>query len=241
MGVLLSKKKKMAWYEHFDVQKHAVHKADPKSYIFILTQHKESDEKRLKDLNVKEARFNVIDITNHDDQALFNAINSSEPLGSPTNVILNYEDANSASREKLNQLFDTLSLHLVLQPKNVDNFKFIELRETWLSSQHGAYLMSSVQNTGLTWKDKIEQLCTSKIIGKDQQYKILLFSGTHGKINPDGTISVSGFSDDAQLEKPGDNLCNNDKQTAEWLENKMRNNDFKICITVVNMRDFSKP
>ena len=109
-------------------------------------------------------------------QALRNAIFNSEPFGSPTNVILNYEDANSTSREKLNQLFDTLISHRVLF--NNHNFKFIELRDAWLSSQHGAYLMSSVQNTGGGWKDKIEQLCTSKIIGNDQQFKILVLSGT---------------------------------------------------------------
>ena len=75
-----------------------------------------------------------------------NAIFNSEPSGSPTNVILNYEKICEKNREKLNQLFETLSYHRVLI--NNHNFKFIELRDAWLSSQHGAYLMSSVQNTG---------------------------------------------------------------------------------------------
>ena len=169
-------------------------------------------------------------------QALRNAIFNNEPSGSPTNVILNYEDANSTSHEKLNQLFETLSLHRVLI--NNHNFKFIELRDAWLSSQHGAYLMSSVKNTGGGWKDKIEQFCTSKMIRNDQQFKILVLSGTHGKKNPDGTISVSGFSDMTQLDE---SLYNSDKVTAKFLENKMQNDGFKICIKVANMRAFSKP
>jgi hypothetical protein len=63
-------------------------------------------------------------------------------------------------------------------------------------------------------------------------------SGTHGKKNDDGTISVSGFTDKTQLDE---DLYNSDKKIAQWLENKMKNDGFKICITVANMKAFSKP
>ena len=165
-----------------------------------------------------------------------NAIFNSEPSGSPTNVILNYEKICEKNREKLNQLFETLSYHRVLMDNH--NFKFIELRDVWLSSQHGAYLMSSVQNTGGGWKDKIEQLCASKMIRNDRQFKILVLSGTHGKKNPDGTISVSGFSDMSLLDE---SLYRSDKVTAKFLENKMQTDGFKICINVADMRAFSNP
>ena len=88
------------------------------------------------------------------------------------------------------------------------------------------------------WKDKIQTFCTTNIIGNDQLYKILVLSGTHGKKNPDGTISVSGFTDKTQLEE---DLYNSDKQIAEWLEKKMHEDGFNIRIKVANMRDFSKP
>ena len=74
-------------------------------------------------------------------QALRNAIFNSEPSGSPTNVILNYEKICEKNREKLNQLFETLSYHRVLMDNH--NFKFIELRETWLSSQQGTQCYKS--------------------------------------------------------------------------------------------------
>jgi hypothetical protein len=168
-------------------------------------------------------------------QALRNAIFNSEPSGSPTNVILNYEKICEKNREKLNQLFETLSYHRVLMDNH--NFKFIELRDVWLSSQHGAYLMSSVKNSS-SWKEKIEHLCASKMIRNDQQFKILVLSGTHGKKNPDGTISVSGFSDMTLLDE---SLYSSDKVTAKFLENKMQTDGFKICINVADMRAFSKP
>ena len=168
-------------------------------------------------------------------QALWNAIFNSEPSGSPTNVILNYEKICEKNREKLNQLFETLSYHRVLMDNH--NFKFIELRDVWLSSQHGAHLMSSVKNSS-SWKDKIEQLCASKMIRNDQQFKILVLSGTHGEKNPDGTISVSGFSDMSLLDE---SLYRSDKVTAKFLENKMQTDGFKISINVANMRNFSKP
>ena len=59
----------MLWQKFFKIQTHAVHKDHPRSKILILTQNKESDEKRLRNLNFKEARFDVIDITNHNDQS----------------------------------------------------------------------------------------------------------------------------------------------------------------------------
>ena len=56
---------------------------------------------------------------------------------------------------------------------NTHNFKFTELIDAWFSSQHGAYLMSSVQNTGGGWNHKIV-IHTSKIIRSDQQLIFVL-------------------------------------------------------------------
>ena len=59
----------LSWQHFFKIQTHAVHKDHPRSKILILTQNKESDEKLLRNLNFKEAKFDVIDITNHNDQS----------------------------------------------------------------------------------------------------------------------------------------------------------------------------
>ena len=104
--------------------------------------------------------------------------------------------------------------------------------------QNGAYLMSSVPNSGDTWKDKVERLCISKIIGRGKVYKILVLSGTHGSKNPDGTISVSGFTCVQLLDEK---MYKDDLGFAKFLMKKMANNGFKLEIEVANMHDFSKP
>ena len=98
--------------------------------------------------------------------------------------------------------------------------------------------MSSVPNSGDTWKDKVERLCTSNIIGRGQVYRILVLSGTHGSINPDGTISVSGFTRKNLLDK---DQYIDDFGYAKFLMKKMANDGFKLEIEVANMLDFCKP
>ena len=49
---------------------------------------------------------------------------------------------------------------------------------------------------------------------------------------------MSGFTDMTLLDE---SLYNSDKVTAKFLEKKMQNDGFKICITVANMKAFSKP
>ena len=88
-------------------------------------------------------------------------------------------------------------------------------------------------STGGAWKDKVEYLCKSNVIGRGMVYNILVLSGTHGSKN-----TASGFSDNTKLDK---SLYNADKKTAQWLEENMAKKGFKICINVANMRDFSKP
>ena len=227
----------MTWENYFDVQKHAVYKDDPRSKIMILTQHKKEDEKRIANLKLNWARFEVIEVTNLDQQRLMDIIFWNEEFGSPTNLILNIENVDLNSTEKLNKMFEDLQYGCKVQ-MNAENFKFIELREAWLSTQNGAYLMSSVPNSGDTWKDKVERLCISKIIGRGKVYKILVLSGTHGSKNPDGTISVSGFTcvhllDERQFEV--------DLGFANFLMKKMKNSGFKLAIEVAKMRDFCKP
>ena len=227
----------MAWYEHFDVQKHAVHKDDPKSKIMILTQHKKEEETRIASFKLKWAKFEVIDVTHLDYQNLMDIIFWNEQFGSPTNLILNFENSDLDCQQKLYELYEVLQHGSYVQI-NKENFKFIELREAWLSSQNGAYLMSSVPNSGDTWKDKVERLCTSNIIGRGQVYRILVLSGTHGSINPDGTISVSGFTRENLLDK---DQYIDDLGYAKFLMKKMANDGFKLEIEVANMLDFCKP
>ena len=201
--------------------------------MMILTQHKKKDKKRIANLKLKWARFEIVDVTNLDYHILMDIIFWNEQFGSPTNLILNSENSDLASTDKRNQLFEDLCQgHKVLHPFS-ENFKFVELAEAWLSTLNGAYLMSSVQISGGAWKDKVEYLCKSNVIGRGKVYNILVLSGTHGSKN-----TASGFSDNTKLDK---SLYNADKQTAQWLEKNMAKEGFKICITVANMRDFSKP
>ena len=144
----------MAWYEHFDVQKHAVHKDHPKSKIMIVTQHKDNDKKRMEQLKRKKRahfEFEVIDVTNLDDQELYDKIFYDEESGSPTNLILNFYNSDSDCRQKLRKLYEDICPMPGQGCKfkmERENFKFIELTEAWLSTLNGAYLMSSVQNSG---------------------------------------------------------------------------------------------
>ena len=49
---------------------------------------------------------------------------------------------------------------------------------------------------------------------------------------------MSGFTDKTLLDE---DMYNSDKKIAQWLENKMKNDGFKISNTVANMKAFSKP
>ena len=213
------------------------HKDYPKSKTMILTQHKKNDEKRIANLKLKGARFEVVDVTNLDYQNLMDLIFWNEEFGSPTNLILNYENSDLDCQQKLNELYEVLQYGTYVL-MNEENFKFIELRETWLSTQNGAYLMSSVPNSGDTWKDKVERLCTSNVIVRGKVYKILVLSGTHGSKNPDGTISVSGFTCVHLLDEK---MYKDDLGFANFLMKKMANIGFKLEIEVAHMRDFCKP
>ena len=117
----------MTWEKYFDVQRHAVYKDDPRSKIMILTQQKENDEKKI-DEKLDRARFEVIDVTNLDSQALMDKIFRNEQFGSPTNLIINIENVDLNSTEKLTQIFEDLRYGCKVQ-MNAENFKFIELRE----------------------------------------------------------------------------------------------------------------
>ena len=77
--------------------------------MMILTQHKKKDEKRIANLKLKGARFEVVDVTNLDYQSLMDIIFWNEQFGSPTNLILNSENSDLASTDKRNQLFEVTS------------------------------------------------------------------------------------------------------------------------------------
>ena len=229
---------KMAWYKHFDVQEHAVHKDDPKSIVWILTQHKDDDEKRMKQLKRKKrAQFKceVIDVTNLDNHELYEKIFYDDD--GPTNLILNFYKSDSECQQKLSDLyFDICPIPGFGCKLTMDggNFKFIELRETWSSTLNGAYLMSSVENSGYTWKEKVKRLCTSNVICRGKVYNILVLSGTHGSKNG----SVSGFTHQHLLD---DDQFKVDLGFANDLEEEMNKIGFELDIKVANMRDFCKP
>ena len=118
----------MSWQNYFNIQKHAVYKDDPRSKIMILTQHKRKDEKRIANLKLNCARFEVIDVTNLEQQRLIDTIFWNEQFGSPTNLIINIENVDLNSTEKLTQIFEDLRYGCKVQI-NAEKFKFIELRE----------------------------------------------------------------------------------------------------------------
>ena len=93
--------------------------------------------------------------------------------------------------------------------------------------------MSGTKTSGASWKEKVERLCESNVIGRGKIYNILVLSGTHGSEN-----TVSGFTDDSELDE---SMYEADKQAAKRLEKNMAKREFKIRIKVANMRDFSKP
>ena len=237
----------MAWYKHFDVQKHAVHKDDPKSKILILTQHKDNDEKRMKQLKRKKRaqfEFEVIDVTKLNIQTLLNKIFYDEEFGGYTNLILNFYNSNSECQQKLEKLAYEELCPMRSMPgyghrliMDADNFKFIELAEAWLSTLNGAYLMSGTETSGASWKEKVERLCTSNIISKKKVYSILVLSGTHGLKNLDGIIPVSGFTRENLLDERQFEV---DSNFAKDLMKEMKNIGFKLEIEVANMKDFCK-
>ena len=119
------------------------------------------------------------------------------------------------------------------------NFKFIEVTESWLSSQNGAYLMSSVENSGYTWKIKVERLCKSIIIRRKKEFRILVLSGTHGSKDR----LVSGFTRKDLLADelvPRDNQFKVDLGFANQLEKEMKESEFELKLEVARMRDFCK-
>ena len=240
----------MARYKHwsdFDVQEH-VHKDNPKSMIWILTQHKDDDETRMEQLKRGKSaqfEFKVIDVTNLDDQELYNKIFYDEKTGSPTNLILNFSNSDSKCQQKLEKLYDCLcpwgsefhsnpgDWHRLIMEG--ENFKFIGLIETWLSTLNGAYLMSGTETSRVSWIEKLKHLCESNIISKKRVYSILVLSGTHG--SKDGMIPVSGFTFEHLL---AESQFKDDSDSAKNLMKEMKNIGFKLEIEVANMKDFCK-
>jgi len=229
----------MAWYKHFDVQKHAVHKDDPKSKVLILTQHKDDDEKRMKQLKSKKRaqfKFKVIDVTKLNNKTLLNKIFYDEEFGGSTNLILNFYDSDSECRQKLMGLYFNICPMPGLGCKlkmDGGNFKFIEVTESWLSSLNGAYLMASVETSGDSWKEKVKHLCTTHIIRKKKEFRILVLSGTHGSKDS----LESGFTHKHLLDN---DMYTFDLGSANRLEKEMKESEFELKIEVARMRDFCK-